>query len=122
MPPGHRGLIAWQRGMDLAVAIYSLNRGLRKARHGEIASQLVRAVLAVPSNIAEGKGRSSNKQFAQYLRVSTASLREVDTLVELLDRLRIVKHETIVVLLTLIDETARALYGLEQAVIREVEG
>lgn len=55
MPPGHRGLVAWQRGMDLAVAIYSLNRGLRKARHGELASQLVRAVLAVPSNIAEGR-------------------------------------------------------------------
>lgn len=121
MPAGHRGLVAWQRAMDLAVAVYTLIRPLRAARHNELASQLVRAVLAVPSNIAEGKGRSSNKQFAQYLRISTASLREVDTIIELLDRLKLVKHETIIALLELVDETARALYGLQQAVIRECE-
>ena len=121
MPPGHRGLVAWQRGIDLAVAVYSLNRGLRRNRHGELASQLVRAVIAVSSNIAEGKGRSSNRQFAQYLRISTASLREVDSLLELANRLRLVKHETLVEILRLVDETGKALYGLEQKVIADAE-
>jgi four helix bundle protein len=121
MTPGHRGLVAWQRGIDLVVAVYSLNTGLRKNRHGELASQLIRAAIAIPGNIAEGKGRSSNKQFAQYLRIATGSLREVDSLLEVLDRLRLVKHATLVELLKLVDETGKALYGLEQKVIADAE-
>jgi four helix bundle protein len=106
--------------MDLAVATYSLSRFLRVARHGELASQLLRAVISVPLNIAEGKGRGAPRQFAQFLRTALASLREVETIVELLDRLRLAKKETIAELVRLADETGRALYGLEQSVLKDV--
>jgi four helix bundle protein len=92
MPVGHRNLVAWQRAMDLTVAIYDLNRPLRSLTHPELASQLMRAAVSVPSNIAEGRGRSSSREFAHFLDFSTGSLREVETLVELIARLHLAKR------------------------------
>ena len=120
MPVGHRNIVAWQRAMDLAVAVYSLNRPLRRARHAELASQLIRAVISVPLNIAEGRGRGTDRQFAQFLRTSLASLREVETVLELLDRVGAIRRETAVELARLADETGRALYGLEQSVLKQL--
>ena len=52
MPVGHRNLVAWQKAMDLAVAVYTLN-GPRALRHANLANQLMRAVVSVPANIAD---------------------------------------------------------------------
>lgn len=99
MPVGHRNIVAWQRAMDLAVSVYTLNRPLRASKHAELANQLVRAAVSIPSNIAEGRGRSSPGEFAHFRSIALGSLREVETLLELADRLGLVKNETLLELL-----------------------
>src|SRR5262249_30729329 len=91
---GHRDVIAWQRAMDLAVSCYGLTCTLRSARHYELASQLLDASVSVPSNIAEGHGRGTAKEFAHFCDYSMGSLREVDTLVVLTHRVGLAKPAT----------------------------
>lgn len=112
---GHRTLIAWQKAMDLTVSCYGLSLGLRRARHGELAGQLVRASISVPANIAEGHGRGTARDFAHFLDMSMGSLGEVDTLIELADRVHLVKRDTAVTLTAQTDEVARILYGLRRS-------
>jgi four helix bundle protein len=98
--------------MDLAVAIYTVAEQLRRQGQRNLASQLERAVVSVPANIAEGKGRESQKEFAHFLSVALGSVREVDTLVALADRLRRIKRETSIALAQVIDEVAKLVFGL----------
>ena len=112
---GYRDLAAWQRGMDLAVACYALARELRTRHHTSLAAQLERAAVSVPSNIAEGKGRGTAKEYAHFLTIALGSLREVETLVLLADRLRIAKQETVIAILEICDQVGKPLYGLRQS-------
>jgi four helix bundle protein len=75
----------------------------------------LRAAVSVPSNIAEGHGRGTPKDFAHFLDVSMGSLGEVDTLVALADRIHLVKRETAVELFQQADGVARVLYGLRRS-------
>lgn len=112
---GYRSLIAWQKAMDLTVACYTVSRSLRQSRHTDLANQLLRASVSVPSNIAEGHGRGTNKEFAHFLDISMGSLGEVDTLVALADRIRLVKRATADELLKQTDEVGRIVQGLRRA-------
>jgi four helix bundle protein len=64
----HKNLIAWQRGMDLVVAIYELTKGFPKEETYGLSSQLRRAAISVPSNIAEGACDRSKEQFETFYR------------------------------------------------------
>jgi four helix bundle protein len=112
--PGHRSLIAWQKAMDLVVAIYSAGRVLRSAGHADLARQMERAAVSVPANVAEGYGRSSPKEMARFLDISMGSLREVDTFVEVADRVGLLKPEMIVDLASRMDEVGRVIFGLRR--------
>lgn len=112
---GYRNLIAWQRAMELAANVHSLMRSLRQQRHADLATQLSRAAVSVPANIAEGRGRGSPKEFARFLRIATGSLREVETLILLADRLHLTKQETTCDLLKQADEVGKVLFGLIRA-------
>lgn len=115
MPVGHENIIAWQRGMDLATAIYTLSKPLRSAKHSDLASQLERAAVSIPSNIAEGRSRSSSAEFARFLNIALGSLREIETLLYLTDRLGLAKKETVLELQKQADEVGKVLFGLERS-------
>jgi four helix bundle protein len=83
---GFRGLEVWQLSMDLAVRIYDVTGGLPESERFGLTSQLRRAAVSVPSNIAEGHGRGPGRANASFLRVSKGSLNEVETLLELARR------------------------------------
>jgi four helix bundle protein len=112
---GHRDVIAWQRAMDLAVSCYPLTQQLRLSRHWDLSSQLLRAAVSVPSNIAEGHGRSTPRDFARFLDISMGSLREVETLVLITDRVGLARGATSVELLKQADEVGKVLYGLRRS-------
>lgn len=112
---GVRDLIAWQRAMDLAVACYPLTRHLRSIRHSDLSSQLFRAAISIPTNIAEGHGRGTDRDFAHFLDISMGSTREVETLVTLADRIGLVKRATSSDLLRQADEVAAIVHGLRSA-------
>jgi four helix bundle protein len=82
----YQKLIAWQRAMELAEQAYSLARLFPAEARYELSSQLRRAAISIPSNIAEGHGRRSRPQFQQFLRVARGSLQELETQVLLAER------------------------------------
>jgi four helix bundle protein len=72
-------LEVWQSAMDFAVRIYRLTKGYPREETYGLTIQLRRAAVSVASNIAEGKGRSSDKELAQFLCHSRGSLFEIET-------------------------------------------
>ena len=79
----YRDLIAWQKAKSLALDIYRCTRAFPKAETYGLISQMRRAAISVPSNIAEGKGRYSQREFVQFLYHARGSLLELRTQVEI---------------------------------------
>lgn len=84
----HKDLDVWKTSMDLACAIYQLTSDLPSEEKFGLISQMRRSAVSVPSNIAEGCGRSSDKQLSQFLSISTGSLAELETQLILCERLK----------------------------------
>ena len=72
-------LIVWQKAMDLTTEIYRLVKFLPREETYALSDQMRRAALSIPSNIAEGHGRNSNKEFANFLSIARGSLTELRT-------------------------------------------
>ena len=75
----YKRLIVWQKAMDLTEEIYSLVKKLPAEERYAIADQLRRAAVSIPSNIAEGQGRQTEKEFKQFLSIARGSVFEVET-------------------------------------------
>ena len=76
----HRDLEVWQIAMDLAKAVYRSSRAMPKEELFGLTSQIRRAVVSIPTNIAEGSGRQHTAELIQFLCISRGSLRELETL------------------------------------------
>src|SRR3954471_20106540 len=109
---GHRDLIAWQKAMELVVDIYVVTKGLPKEETYGLISQMRRAAVSIPSNLAEGHGRSSKREFHQFIGIARGSLLELETQVELSQRLGYFSEPTALRLLAEIAEVGRILTGL----------
>ena len=79
----YRNLIVWQKAMAFSKLVYSLVRGFPDVERFALADQVRRAVVSIASNIAEGCGRSSNRDYAYFLSIARGSLYEVMTQLEL---------------------------------------
>ena len=101
--------------MDVAVAVHALGKSLRAAREFDLANQLTRAGVSVPANIAEGRGRGTPREFARFCTIALGSLREVETLLILIERLGLAKAATVQALLQQADEVGRVLFALERS-------
>jgi len=108
----YRDLIVWQKAMDLVVGCYQLTSEFPKNEVYGLASQLQRAAVSIPSNIAEGNERGSDKECFYHLRVATGSLAELETQIELAFRLGYSSPETRDKLLSNCAEVGRMLHGL----------
>lgn len=83
----HKDLDVWKAGIDLVVVVYELTKSFPKEEIYGLTSQLRRAATSVPSNIAEGAARNSDKEFAQFLYIALGSLVEVETQLIIAERL-----------------------------------
>lgn len=110
--PGYRGLIAWQRAMDFAEAVYGGTVAFPADERFGLTSQLRRAAASVPGNIAEGRGKSSRADYARFLEISRGSLYEAETYLLLSGRLGFIEPDALNRLLALSEEVARLLNGL----------
>jgi hypothetical protein len=72
---GHHRLEAWKKSRELVLSIYTLTQNFPKEEMFGLTSQIRRAAVSVPSNIAEGAARAGQKKFAQFLNVARGSLR-----------------------------------------------
>jgi four helix bundle protein len=75
----HRDLLAWQEAMKLVRLVYSSTVSLPKEELFGLTGQMRRAAVSIPSNIAEGSGRGSRREFRQFLTVARGSLSELET-------------------------------------------
>ncbi|MEM8953430.1 MAG: four helix bundle protein [Verrucomicrobiota bacterium] len=106
---GFRQLKVWEKGMGLVSEVYSLTKGfLEEERYG-LSSQIRRAAVSVPSNIAEGYGRQSRKEYLRFLLIARGSLFELDTQVELAANLGFCDREVIEKVSENISEISRML-------------
>ena len=83
----YRDLKVWQRAVDMVEEVYSLSRRLPSEEKFGLTSQLRRAAVSVPANIAEGYARAQRGEYLQHLSIARGSLAEVETLLTLAARL-----------------------------------
>ncbi len=89
----YKQLIVWQRSVELVVEIYELTAKYPKSEIYGLTSQMRRSAVSIPSNIAEGRTRSSRKDFRQFLIIAFASGAELETQIEIAKRLNYAKSE-----------------------------
>lgn len=75
----YRDLIVWQKAMELTVEVYRITKQLPKDEIYSLCNQIRRAAVSVPSNIAEGAGRKSYRDFCHFLKIANGSLNELET-------------------------------------------
>jgi four helix bundle protein len=75
----YKELRAWKQAVDLALEVYRLTEGFPRSELYGLTTQIRRSAVSVPSNIAEGKGRFSDREFALFLRHARGSLLELET-------------------------------------------
>jgi len=90
----YRDLEVWQRGIVLVERVYTVTDEFPDQEQYELTSQLRRAVVAIPSNIAEGWGYSSRDQYVYYLEQGRSSLLEVETQLIIAERLSYITEDT----------------------------
>lgn len=83
----YKDLIVWQKAMDLVVAVYTFTEDFPKEELYGLTSQMRRCAVSIPSNIAEGRYRSTKKDFVNFLRIAYSSGAELETQVEISARL-----------------------------------
>ncbi|MEP6637307.1 MAG: four helix bundle protein [Acidobacteriota bacterium] len=108
----HRDLIVWQKAMDLVVSVYRETDSFPKAELYGLTSQVGRAAVSIPANIAEGQGRRLRGEYINFLGNARGSLLEVDTHLELAARLGIMSSEKHLLLSDQLAEVRKLLNGL----------
>jgi four helix bundle protein len=108
-------LVAWQRAMDLVEAVYKATTVLPKEELFGLTSQLRRAAVSVPSNIAEGQGRRSKNDFHRFLAIAHGSLRELETQVLIAGRLAYLQQPEVAQLMSLAAQVGRLITGLSNS-------
>ena len=83
----HKRLAAWQEAMTLAEMVYRLTATFPPIERYGLTAQLRRAAVSIPSNIAEGSGRNTSREFMQFLGIACGSHAELETQLDLADRL-----------------------------------
>jgi len=111
----YQDLIAWQKAMDLVEGVYAVSRLLPRDETYGLVSQIRRASVSVPCNIAEGQGRGSDAEFVRFLWIAHSSLREVETQLLLAERLGYVNPKNIQTLVESSAEVGRLIRGLINA-------
>ena len=113
----YKDLHAWQLAMGLAEVCYNQTKAFPAAEAHGMTSQIRRAAVSIPANIAEGYGRESTGSYVQFLRVAQGSLKELETLVLLCGRVDLIGAQTAASLL----ETAESVSKMLRNLIRSLQ-
>jgi four helix bundle protein len=108
----YQQLIAWQKAISLVTDVYSATKSFPRDEIYGLTSQIRRAAVSVPSNIAEGQGRATRGEFVQFLGHARGSLCEVETQIVIAANLHYIAPDTRDMLSDRITELGRILNGL----------
>lgn len=109
-----RNLIVWKRAVELATNVYSKTVNFPKFELYGLTSQIRRSAVSISSNIAEGAGRRSKKEFAYFLGISYGSACEMETQLLIARNLKYLKQNDLDFLLNELNEIQKMLYVLEK--------
>ena len=116
MVQSYRDLVAWNKAMELVTEIYRVTQKFPKEELFGLMSQIRRAAISIPSNIAEGKGRLSKGEFRQFLGNARGSLAELETQILIAQNLNYFDEAEATRLLAMVEEAGKVLNGLLSAV------
>jgi four helix bundle protein len=116
MPASYQDLRVWQNAMDLVERVYAETRGFPKEELYGLTSQMRRAAVSIPSNIAEGKGRSTDRDRSLFFYHARGSLLELETQVLIAQRLKYLTPPRAEALTKLSTELGRMLNSLIQSI------
>lgn len=108
----HKELTVWQKSMDLAEIIYKITAQLPKSEIYGLSSQMQRAAVAIPSNIAEGAKRSHKLEYIQFLSIANGSASELETQLLLAEKLYSIRTIDFGKAIALTDEILKMLFSL----------
>lgn len=117
----YRNLIVWQKSVALVTDIYTLTKSFPQEEKFGIVSQLNRASVSIPSNIAEGWGIESSKNYLQFLRISRGSLMETETLLEISKNLNYINESEFKAISDNIEEVSKILQGLIKSIQQKIK-
>ena len=119
MADAYRDLIAWRKATQLALEVYRCTQAFPKAELYGLTSQMRRAAVSIPSNIAEGKGRYSLKEFMQFLYRARGSLLELETQLYIAHELHYLQPNAFQKMQEKAVELGRVLNGLAKSVQKD---
>lgn len=108
----YKDLMIWHRSMDLVELIYKITENFPSKENFGLISQMRRAAVSVPSNIAEGYGRQSTGSYSQFLSIARGSLYELETQIEICCRLKYLQKDESEKLLNEITEISKMISSL----------
>ncbi len=111
----HRKLDVWKKSMEFVRDIYEATKTFPKAEIYGLTSQLRRAAVSIPSNLAEGAARKGAKEFKQYLNIAQGSISELDTQIELASMLKYIDKNLYDKLIRKLTTISKMLYGLSKS-------
>jgi four helix bundle protein len=116
----YRDLLVWQKAMDFVLDSYRLSRAFPESEKFGLATQLQRAAVSIPANIAEGRGRHGTKEFMRHLSIARGSLCECETHLLIASRLEYIGDKELQGLLGRTAEIGRMINALLESLRRRV--
>ncbi|MCF7790538.1 MAG: four helix bundle protein [Victivallales bacterium] len=108
----YKDLIVWQKAMDLVEMVYQATRQFPKEEIYGLTSQIRRAAVSIPSNIAEGQARNSTAEFRNFLSIARGSLAELETQLLITHRLNYLSKEQMLQLMNIHQEISKMIPAL----------
>ncbi|PHV62179.1 four helix bundle protein [Cyanobacterium aponinum] len=118
----YRDLTVWQKSMDLVVICSQLTSQFPKTEIYGLSSQIQRAAVSIPANIAEGKGRNHLGDYIRHLSMANGSLKELETHLMIVGRLGYLKEQELKVTLNKCEEIGRMLHSLIEKLSQNKKG
>jgi len=112
----YKDLEVWQKAMDMVVMCYQMTKSFPRSEVYGLASQLQRAAVSIPANIAEGRARKHSKEFVQHLAIAYGSLAELETHIQIAQRLNYIGSDKEEQTLNKTAEIGRMINGLRKSI------
>ena len=112
----YKGLDVWNKSMSLAENIYRITERLPSEEKFSLTSQMRRASISIPSNIAEGSKRGNPKEYRYFVLTSLGSAAELETQLTLAKNLKLIEEDVAIDTLEKVDEVMKMLGGLEKSI------
>ncbi|WP_167619615.1 four helix bundle protein [Maribellus sediminis] len=110
-----KNLKVWQKGINLVVDVYATSQNFPQEEMYGLTSQMRRSAISIPSNIAEGSGRNTDKEFSRFLDISLGSTFELETQIIIANKLSFIDDNRLVELINNVQEEQKMITGLQKS-------